>query len=512
MTSPRSTSSASSPAARTSSSPSSVVDVDLDGDQTADLIDANLLTFGVSELRFQVGTDDFGVAITSGAVQIASLAPAPPAAGSPPPPMPDTRKWLAVQASGLGASLNVGSLLTAELENVSLQVNQASPAVPTPTPVLDWTAAFDIDANGVFGEVDDLLIVDGTPIELTTDKLAVAGDLATLSIAGLVNGSAHFEITKQTVDVNLDDDPLTAELEAATLITIGLSEIELSIGTADFGVAITGGAIQVAALAPKPPTITAPGTPAPSDARRWLAVQASGIGASLNAGDLLSAALEDVALEINQASGGLDADGATGPVLPELAVALDWTAAFDFDGDGTFGEVPEEGETDTLDLLVVDGTPITLVDDRLAVSGTLANLSIAGIITGSASFELVKSTVSIDLPDPALDVASASMLTLAITDLNLMIGDPEGVNFEIAGGSLVLATVKPIAPTLPARDTRSWLALTGGLEARRSTACPRASCSSSRASASRSTARAASMTPTPRRAASPTRSRSTGRR
>ena len=141
-----------------------------------------------------------------------------------------------------------------------------------------------------------------------------------------------------------------------------------------------------------------------------------------------------------------------------LAQALDWTKAFDTNDDGAFGTASDE-------LLVVDGTPIEQTDARLAVSGELANLTIAGIITGNAGFELVKSTVRLDLPEGTTpDVPSASMLTIAITDLDLKIGDPDGVNFSITGGNLALAMVKPIAPALPATDTRSWLALTGSLD------------------------------------------------
>ena len=111
--------------------------------------------------------------------------------------------------------------------------------------------------------------------------------------------------------------------------------------------------------------------------------------------------------------------------------------------------------------VIVLGAPISLVDDSLAVSGSLTLLNIADFIFGSANFEITLSTVAVDLPAPQSDIALASLLTVGLTNLNLTIGDLAGPHFSIVGGSLALAVLKPKTPA--PGDTRSWLALEGSV-------------------------------------------------
>src|SRR5262249_1304488 len=191
--------------------------------------------------------------------------------------------------------------------------------------------AVDTDESGSFTATP--VVVDGVTISLTQARLFVSGTLSSLNIAGLVSGSAHFEVVKDVVDADVDGtagfDPAT-DLNDAVLLTFALTSLQLKVGTDSFGISITSGEVRVATLAPSSPPYT----------RRWLAVQASNVGASLSVGSLLSATLTDVAVQVNQASA----------TAPATATALDWTSAIDTDETGTFTATP----------VTVDGQAISL--------------------------------------------------------------------------------------------------------------------------------------------------------
>src|SRR5207302_5879663 len=120
----------------------------------------------------------------------------------------------------------------------------------------------------------DQLTVAGTPIDLVSDQMRVDGDLNNLNIAGLVSGSAHFELTKQTIHV---DQGGSTE---ASLLTFGLSSLSLTIGTASFGVSITGGSVARA----EERRVGEVG------GRRWVAGDGEDMGAALRLGGLVSSA------------------------------------------------------------------------------------------------------------------------------------------------------------------------------------------------------------------------------
>src|SRR5262249_61361632 len=146
--------------------------------------------------------------------------------------------------------------------------------------------AVDTDESGSFTATP--VVVDGVTISLTQARLFVSGTLSSLNIAGLVSGSAHFQVVKDVVDADVDGtagfDPAT-DLNDAVLLTFALTQLSLKVGTDSFGISITSGEVRAATLAPA----------ASTDTRRWLAVQASNVGASLSVGSLLSATLTDVA-------------------------------------------------------------------------------------------------------------------------------------------------------------------------------------------------------------------------
>jgi hypothetical protein len=96
-----------------------------------------------------------------------------------------------------------------------------------------------------------------------------------VSIAdGFITGRADFTLSKAPVQFKANG----TTIESGVLLSIGLTDLALKIGTDEFGVSITQGSVAIASLAP-----TAAG-----DTRRWLAVVADDVTASVNAGSLLS--------------------------------------------------------------------------------------------------------------------------------------------------------------------------------------------------------------------------------
>ena len=67
------------------------------------------------------------------------------------------------------------------------------------------------------------MVVAGQPITLTATRLFVTGDLENLDIAGLVSGRAHFEVTKDLVDADVDG---TAGFGLGGVGTLGPADAE----------------------------------------------------------------------------------------------------------------------------------------------------------------------------------------------------------------------------------------------------------------------------------------------
>ncbi|MHB1243995.1 MAG: hypothetical protein ACYC1P_11455, partial [Gaiellaceae bacterium] len=433
------------------------VDADVNGDGARDLDDAILITFSLSldeapgdPVRFlRVGVDGFGLLISDGTVRIAALAPALTT---------DARRWVAVQADGLAASLTL-PLVTASVENVSVEVNRASGGAT----VLNWLTAIDLDETGAFTAAP--LVVYSAQIRLTTDRLAVKGDIVGLDIAGFVKGTAKFELTTGTVTIK----PTAAEAPvAATLMTLGLTQVNLTIGDAT-GVhfAINGGSLALATLKPT----------AAADRRSWMVLKGSLAGASLVGIPNLTLQAENLVLELNRGSN--DPDG-TGP-LPAISIdGLDWRAALNLDRDATFGEAVD-------DRLVIGGVGIDLAGNVLRASG-IARVDIFGLVEGRIAFSFEQQTVDayvdpnatfsvagvpLGARGPPADLEDATLTTIGLRilpdDGNATNGSEAltigagGVGFTVETGTLALASLKPSAASVAAGDTRSWLALTASI-------------------------------------------------
>src|SRR6185312_7393746 len=178
-----------------------------------------------------VGTSTFGLLITGGSIAIAAITPTLST---------DTRRWVTVKGDELGASLNLGGFVTATLQHVKVEVNSFSGGGT----VLNWQTSVDLNKDGAAGGPADQLVVNGVPIDLTSDLTKVEGDLTSLNIANVVSGSAHFEVTKRTTTVD------SSGHVPVTLITFGLSSLHLTVGTGTFGISITSGSVAIASARP----------------------------------------------------------------------------------------------------------------------------------------------------------------------------------------------------------------------------------------------------------------------
>src|SRR5439155_425326 len=189
----------------------------------------------------------------------------------------DGRKWSAISVTGLAGSLSLGGVITASVSNLVVKVNSASGlnGVTAATP-LNWTtnvptaaiALTDTELFFVDGDLTGVSLADvvgggahfqisRSTVNVTTPALTgarlntftlpdtelffVDGDLTGVSLADVIGGGAHFQISRSTVNV------ATPALTGARLNTFTLSSLQLS---SSFGLSITGGTISVVSLLP----------------------------------------------------------------------------------------------------------------------------------------------------------------------------------------------------------------------------------------------------------------------
>src|SRR4029078_12676371 len=201
-----------------------------------------LVIFTLDSLNLAVGVTGFGLAITGGSIKVASLAPTTGTL---------TRRWTAVQATGVTGSISVGGAFSATVTGLQINVNSSSVGA---------------------GAVDFTTLAGISTPDGTTE---VKGQLTSVDIAGGVSGSAGFSLTKSNVNFSAGG----AASEPGTLVVFTLDSLNLAVGVTGFGLAITGGSIKVASLPPPPGTLP----------RRWTAVQATGVTGSISVGGAFSA-------------------------------------------------------------------------------------------------------------------------------------------------------------------------------------------------------------------------------
>ena len=243
-----------------------------------------LLTIALDQLNVSIGGGGTGLTVTSGTLGIAILN-APVAAG-------DTRSWTAITGKDIGITLNVPGIVATVTQGKVL-VNRASGLKNGVAPTAvnwvkpDLTTNGLIDFNADAGYTPSAALVDPgktldpavlMPITLRGQKLAIGGRLENLDIFQLITGNADFALETRLVDVDLDGNAATTNdrLDDASLLTFGLSNLDLDVGFGGVGLSITGGSIGIAVLKAKPTAVPN------EETRSWSAVTATGLALELN--------------------------------------------------------------------------------------------------------------------------------------------------------------------------------------------------------------------------------------
>jgi hypothetical protein len=299
-----------------------------------------------------------------------------------PTALSDTRSWLAVTSTNLSASIFVTSLLTATVDQVNVVVNRGTGAAP-----LNWAAVLGTDTPPAVATVSGSLT-------------QISGRVVDVDLAGFVHGSAtQVTLTLRTVSNT------TLALTDATLLELAVTGLDVTLGVSGFGVEL-GGNIAIESL----------GATGVGDTRKWLAVDGSSLTATLNLSPI-TASVTGGKLQLNQSS-GLSAAGIAAGTIRDWESAVGAAHRFAFTVDGPFA----------------------------IVSGSLTNLDLAGLVTGSADFSVGKRLVDATTPEGL--ATGASLLTLSLSNLHLNAGT-DAFGITLTGGSVTVASL--------AAGARRWL-------------------------------------------------------
>ena len=445
------------------------VDVDLDGDGNAatgeQLNDAGLLTIALDQLNVSIGAAGTGVSVTSGTLGVAILS-APVAAG-------DTRSWTAITGKDIGITLDVPGI-EATVEQGSVVVNRASGLKNGVAPVaVNWAKA-DLTTNGLIdfnadaGYTPGSALVDpganlnpavALPIKVRGPKIAIAGKLVGLDIFGLITGDADFALQTSVVDVDFDGNAATTtdRLNDAALLTFALTNLDLTVGFGGVGLTISSGSLGIATIKPPAPAGAA------QDNRSWTAVTGKDLTVTLTIPGI-EGSVTSASIQVNRATGAFDPTPANPASGDEVkAVALNWAtagatpAALTVDLDGAGGWTAPTALVDPgAGLPEPSPLPIVFRGSQLAVSGSIVGLDLFGILTGGADFAVTSQLVDVDLDGSAATTSDrlddASLVTFALSNLNLRLGTDE-VGLQIGpGGSLGIASISAPVPATGADD------------------------------------------------------------
>src|SRR5437879_1607094 len=319
-----------------------------------------LLAFSFSQLNLAIGTTTFGLAITGGSIKAAALSDG---AGA---------SWFGLHGTGLSGSLNIPGV-SATVSNLEVKVNQFS---GTATAAIDWTQA----------------ALSSTNVGLVSPILHAEGDLTSLNVFDLLSGSMHFSLSK--APVTLTSPPVNNQ----PLLAFSFSQLNLAIGTTNFGLSITSGSIHAAALSD-------------GAGASWFGLHGTGLSGSLNIPGV-TATVAGLEVKVNKFSGTASA-------------AIDWTQA------------------------ALTSTGVALASQILAAEGDLTSLNVFDLLSGSMHFSLSKSPVTLTSPP----VNNQPLLAFSFSQLNLAIGTTT-FGLAITGGSIKAAALSDGAGA-------SWFGLHG---------------------------------------------------
>ena len=398
-----------------------------DGDSGTPAVAATLLAVVLSSLDLRVGGADVYATVTGGDLGVYSAAP----------DTADGRSWLAVDASGLGGSLHLGTVGTSTLSSVLVRFNRAAGT--------SYLLAWGSDVTGA------------TVPSIAGQLTQIEGTLDSLEIGGFLTLSGHFDLTRSLVDVDLNADG-SADVTGALLLALGLTNVTATVGVAGGPTFATTSPGTLALAVLRAPT---PGGSATDD-RTWLTAKGT-LAVSFSGVTGLTLDLTSLDVAVNRADGSSSTDGAATP--------LDWTKALDLNGNATFGEA---GVAPSGDQLAPGGIGLDLTAGLVQAAGS-GTVRVFGFVDGSVSFVFTQRTVNVDADgngtiDPLdiptgpgargpPDLNGATLTTLGLTVTSISIGTIDGPRLTALGGTLALAVVTPSQADQDAGDTRYWIAL-----------------------------------------------------
>ena len=379
------------------------------------------------------------------------------------------RTWFAVKAVVQVALVGIDGV-TIDTGTLTIEFNSRA----SDESYLDFSTYDDADAD----DDPDTITAATLDIDFDTAKRFASAEGATVDFFGLVGGSADIAFEQSTVDVDLDGDFDTTDDQflGASMLQFAIDNLNLHLGEGNVLVEITGGSLGMVSI-----SAAAPADPAASQSSKWTAITSNGIGVSLKLGSPVEISVTNGSFKINTASGQFvpapeaPGPGEPTPPLPDpvTATALKWADPTDPDA-GFAVDVDGDGEGDLIDPgALLPATPdlgIGFTTETLAIAGRFQT-RLFDFVELTADFEYTKSNVAVDL-DPedeanAGNPENASLITFGLDIVSvadggtgLVIGDPDGVHFTVADGSLALAFLRAGAPSdAAATDDRVWTAI-----------------------------------------------------
>ncbi len=240
-----------------------------------------------------------------------------------------TQYWIAVDGTQLAATLGLGGLVTATVNNIAVQINQGEDSTEgnTPPAALDWASNISTDGGTTNGATVDPGATLPTPVTMPitfTSSLLQFSGAVSINLDDQVSGSANFVLKVTTVDVSFEGGGQT-DLTNASLVQVALTNFQAS----GLGFVVNGGYIGIAVIEPSATTS--------HDTRSWLAVDGNSLYASINLGSAITVTSGSVDVKINQAD-----DTTLGNPTP---TALNWLTDISTDGGTTFGATVDPGRS-----------------------------------------------------------------------------------------------------------------------------------------------------------------------
>ena len=471
------------------------VDVDVNGNgffstTEQDLDDASMLKFSLTVNQVFVGAPGsgspfvpynpaspdgrVGFNIGEGTVVFASIK------ANPTKITGDDRSFTAVKANFTGSIGLVGlpEGITITASQIGVALNGAAGTIPgVPTPI-NWVTS--VNEAGNSGNNTSFI---STPVEYRDgtnaliDTIGAGFETGITSISGTIElnifdavvGTASFDMSRRFVDVSFDGtaDTPVINYNNASLLTLEITIQDVFIGVpGGIGFSVESGSLLLASLKPSTDPILNPS----NYTRGYTAIVTSISGARLeglpDAGTPDDYSDDPIQIEAVSLSFVSNSSSAGTPASP---LALDWTTSIDLQPDDT---------TFDFDPVVVGSQTLDLTEEILSIGGEL-NLNILGYVTANALFQFEQKKVDVNV-GPATwqvttttalatrDLKDAILVTLYLQINDLYIGVPDGIGFQVGGGTLALATIKPnadpLAANYDANDDRSWMALKASID------------------------------------------------